>query len=620
MSTSQGARTSSRINPNTHPLMNISLISRISSFFGNGIELNIMLNLNRTARDAIMNHSHAIFDKLISPKIVEKDAKRGDITIALEILRRGQEFKWQKVLRILFDGDFIHELNDLFTAGADINTHFRVNYDTFDLLHWSCFMGKPRMFNMLMEHKPNLKLHCGKTNSLLIAIKGGNLKIIAKLLALGVDIHPETCPESAFHVAAQIRSIQILQLLINSGGNINSVDRESGFTCMHWVLDRPDLIMFLLDNGLDLNIGKSLFNILVKNLKPAVLELFLARGLVLQNIDSCIFDTVRSMKDTYEQINNKGVLEFDTLSVILKHAVKTTGKKASHFLEYEAKIPETISSCTALGNAILFASSAIISLIKLGADRSFIFRSKGEKFCSDYELCIIYAKGISFKYLVDFDAENNIPIPEKVLALCLEHKFVKGITELSRINYNFNRSGRYFECPPLSKVLSNNAEISKVRKALLQTRYDINYRAGSFPPLHIAIKERVDLEVVRELMNKGANANVRPYENKYCRSSFALALSFNNCELLSIIVDKKYGKNRGDYKQLTDKELQEDLLSNSSNLAICCQNSDDDGIDLINKTIEFNKMFCLSTLLSHATANKATRLIEIIESYIEASK
>ncbi len=154
------------------------------------------------------------------------------------------------------------EKNDYFTvkalleAGVDANAQFK--YDS-TLLQYSASFGYTPIVELLIEHGASVNSLSNSTSALILASRFGFLDTIEILLKYGANVNAVSSRhEYSALMAASVRSnkesLQVINLLIESGARVNQKDKD-GNTALVYAVDRglADVVKLLLENGADHN-------------------------------------------------------------------------------------------------------------------------------------------------------------------------------------------------------------------------------------------------------------------------------------------------------------------------------------------------------------------------------
>ena len=133
----------------------------------------------------------------------------------------------------------------LISNGADLNIKDKYDRTPLDL------MEKRGQF----ESARILRKHGCKNGSIQSAADGGDTEAVKDFLEGGIDVNANSKLGTALHRAVLRGHMDIVDLLINNGANVN-LKSESGDTALHYAAKKNhiDIVEMLLKNGADINI------------------------------------------------------------------------------------------------------------------------------------------------------------------------------------------------------------------------------------------------------------------------------------------------------------------------------------------------------------------------------
>ena len=121
------------------------------------------------------------------------------------------------------------------------------------------------------------------------AIRKGNVSELKKLIKGGSDVNIQYNGQNALHTACEIGSINMTELIIKAGADVNSLTEEGkGLTSLQWISwgfgfkRSPQILELLLKNGADPNIARNNYNYplyyALENKDVEIASLLLAHG------------------------------------------------------------------------------------------------------------------------------------------------------------------------------------------------------------------------------------------------------------------------------------------------------------------------------------------------------
>ena len=173
-----------------------------------------------------------------------------------------------KYARIAIIEDRPKLLEMLLFIGLDPDIYVKEHYGEYDedddsiLLHYAATYGFERCVNVLLSYNVNVdevcKYYSGRT-AMQLAARQGYIDIVNILIDFGADINFKDGlrGETALHIAAFNGYMQILHLLLLRGAQIDIQATGSGLTPLMHACEygNDDMVKLLLDFGADVNIN-----------------------------------------------------------------------------------------------------------------------------------------------------------------------------------------------------------------------------------------------------------------------------------------------------------------------------------------------------------------------------
>lgn len=599
---------------NTHPLKNVHLLRNIAKFADSGIELNALINTTTEARDAVLHHSRKTFENLATMENIERDAAKGDITLALELLSRepitpipqvfGQygfdnhyinhmqdEFKssstkWSKTIQILYEGGFIHEMNDLFDAGISPNVLVRRKKDEYrepttadgmvTILMRICRDGNVRMFNMLASHNPFIEMTItdNRSTALAEAVLGDNLVIVQKLLKLGAKIKigvrgPVIIPV----LACEVGNLNIFKALMEREGDLmeGPFNLADHFIHTAFKYGHMNIVNYIIELGH--NLSKIGFDILELSVRMRDIE----------KMKFCIYHGAGfdiGSSGPYAPFfwlfhsSNSGIppnlikdLTEESLLFVLDQIKRQTDLETHDLINEKSISPSGVKNgrVTLLSIALEIEHQMIIPLLRMGAIRKDLsYYGRPGKYVNDYDIAILNESVKAFEELLKFDSTTPQGIPQTIIFQC--HHLPEFVKLLQKYGFNFNvncyaRGFTYDENgmripveeirrpidrdPPLTYTLTNALWYDKTLASLLEAGCDPNFAGEGIPPLYHLIRKfnenEIKLKCINLLMEYGANPLIEVQEGGFKTSPFKEALRrINGYATLDILLDRNW--------------------------------------------------------------------------------
>lgn len=597
---------------NTQPLKNVVLSQHIASFVGSGVELNTLINTTTEARDAVLNYSEKTFEKLATMENIERDAEKGDITLALELLSREpitryihpnmdagiqNEFNssstvWSKTIKTLYKLGKIFELNDLFSAGISPNVLITDTDERFDrysmitLLMAICRDGNLRMFNMLMEHKPLINLRgLNRGNALTFSVYGGDLRIIRKLLIAGASLRPDYWSISPIRSAIDEGSLEIFKLLMQYFPvDANRLDTEKQAIIDAFIGQSMHIVDYILEEGFDIRIAqKELLRFSCVHRDLEKFKYFVEKGAnrFSINLINSLFDRDLNLGTHRKDIVVELSLElFDYVVGKIQEGITDdqydfNGKKVSmsKFLGIGFADPDGSNEETLLGVAIDAQPHLVKRLLELGSPRVEVYNG-----LNDYQTAIHYRSLEAFEAIAKFDFDTQQSISSPIVFECIDKDLYEYIEVLGRYNYDFKVTKREEEykalkgggsqtlfkySSPLVYAVEAHSGQAEVIPALLKAGADPNYIVGNMSPLFAFIArfrdDEAECKVVEVLMEAGANAN----EEINNSTPLQRALQSKSYNYVNILLDRKWSL-KGDMFSIEQNYLEQFVFNSIS--------------------------------------------------------
>lgn len=647
----------------------VAMISNMVKFTDSGVELNSLLNTNQATRDAVLNYSKEALDKLATLENIEKDAKKGDITLAIHYLRKNpivneQDVVWSRVMNYLYELEKIHEMNDLLTLGVFANTlvsfealkdgeSFPKDYGKLTtLLGRACKDGNLRMFNMIMSHSPILNYRDDRmryTNSLLIAIEYERIVIVKKLLEKGAKVDPRELGNDELRIASRKGNLNIFTMLIDhlskkyNRGDIFEKNCK-GIANVAVLYGRINILQYIVANGFSLQSYRRY----VGRDEPEINDLMdvAAEKGNLEMIKFLISHNVQFSEPKlalHYPFNGKNFGIFggerkdpteETLQLIFDHALKSTFFATRNtYLNSLFKLesgrrpqpPGISGDITPLGQAIIFCPKVISCLIRMGCSRTDVCNSM-----TDYDYAIINSSFDkryleSFEELVKHDTSSNIIISPQVLLTCIDTKSPDCIKILSKYGFRFNvplkiiRSGQKLKVAPLSVYLEHPTflmpkdfgGVKDCLMALLDSGCDPNYKADNFPPLFVVLDfYRVNKSSLDQILTV-ISLLMEHNADANLDDCFSKALMIGEKEIIKLLADNSWGDNAGSFDGLSDKFLNDYVFNDPEKLVFCIEiaRNKEEAIELLRKSSRKDK----HSLIAIATSNGFTRALSTLQ-------
>ena len=103
-------------------------------------------------------------------------------------------------------------------------------------IHDACLNGDTKTcLELLNNHKKELDTKViNRNQTLILAVKNENVKIVSELLKLNLDVDVQNSEgETALHIAPKIGNLTILSQLLENNANIDMKDSKYGESALH---------------------------------------------------------------------------------------------------------------------------------------------------------------------------------------------------------------------------------------------------------------------------------------------------------------------------------------------------------------------------------------------------
>ena len=121
----------------------------------------------------------------------------------------------------------------------------------FNLIYYSVFIDHLKLFNLLLEKNPDIKLKDKEESLVRWAAQNGSIKALNLFVKEKFILHtPNKYGNTAIHIAARGGFKSVVKLLLDNGVDIN-IKNTIGKTALHFAKDndKKDLVKFLVQNG-----------------------------------------------------------------------------------------------------------------------------------------------------------------------------------------------------------------------------------------------------------------------------------------------------------------------------------------------------------------------------------
>jgi uncharacterized protein len=140
-------------------------------------------------------------------------------------------------------------------AGADVNA---AQGDGTTPLHWAVYRIDPDLVDELLRRGAKADAtNAYGSSPLAEAVKTADAALVAKLLAAGADAEaPNQDGQTALMLAARAGALDVAELLVRHGANVNAREAWRGQTALMWAADAnaPEVAKLLIANGADVNL------------------------------------------------------------------------------------------------------------------------------------------------------------------------------------------------------------------------------------------------------------------------------------------------------------------------------------------------------------------------------
>ena len=261
----------------------------VMSLLDNGADINARDDKKRTPLHIACNYEHPE----VAMALIERDADihasdiqektimhyactKGLMDIVMELMYRGADIdavdKWLRTpLHDACRHGHIHIAMALIDRSADLDVVTMIEGQRLDnsidlkvgLLHERLCNGDVEMFKTILEtylmnqdFDVNVKNHFGWTFLIAACIYESHSVATYLIKEKNADVALRSREGmSALHFACDKKNMALIELLLENGANINSVDNNNG-TSLHWACDSTttETAMMLLENGADVDI------------------------------------------------------------------------------------------------------------------------------------------------------------------------------------------------------------------------------------------------------------------------------------------------------------------------------------------------------------------------------
>ena len=276
-----------------------------------------------------------------------------------------------KYARIAIIEDRPKLLEMLLFIGLDPDIYIKEHYGKYDnddddstLLHYAASYGFERCVNVLLAYNVNVdkvcKYYSGRT-AMQLAVRQGYIDIANILINFGADINFKDGlrGETALHIATFNGYLKIIHLLLQRGAQIDIQATGSGLTPLMHACEygNDDMVKLLLDFGADVNINtepyavnyfptNALF-IATSNVHVEIQKMLLARGAsIMQECESgeiiSAFTEAEPFHEIFDNLDNWPT----TMFLIMMENCGVTNSidfaSIQDFMEFSGKEPPNI--------------------------------------------------------------------------------------------------------------------------------------------------------------------------------------------------------------------------------------------------------------------------------------
>lgn len=430
----------------------------------------------------------------------------------------GDEDGMTELMRALWENEDIEVIKEMIDKGADVNTHNEENSMN-AIMYAAAGHQNPEVIKLLLEKQENLldSVSSQFFNSLMYALKyNPNPDVIEVILdKMGEDIGNKQM--RLMHAVARNEDLNIIKELVEKGANVSSRTKRGLSVLMCAVIgnENPDVIQYLINEGASVN-ARTEFGIsplmyaAAGNNNPDIIEVLLDAGANLNSSDRMGLNALDYA------LSNMQNTKKDIIERLLKQDIKINKKKSEYLNE---------------ATTIHFAVKQNIEpkIFKLLIDAGANVNTKDKYGASPLRHAAMWGVNSELvKILIEADADVNEKLKDErtILHSAVSRDINPEIVKLlidagAKVNAETEDGAT-----PLLKALSkkepskNIENLRKAIKILIKASADVNkglnlvVQSGPNgvdfivrPPLIWAVGNTQDPEIVRMLIDAGANIN-----------------------------------------------------------------------------------------------------------------